>query len=72
MFLNLHDLLPTPFQIVKWASSMVARRAALLSGVAVATVLIQTGRAVFPGQKGKPTKNEPKIGVGVDGRSVVS
>ncbi|KAJ7283432.1 hypothetical protein C8J57DRAFT_1054460 [Mycena rebaudengoi] len=53
--------------IVKWASSMVARRAALLSGVAVATVLIQTGRAVFPGQKGKPTKNEPKIGVGVDG-----
>jgi hexokinase len=51
---------------------MVARRAALLSGVAVATVLIQTGRAVFPGQKGKPTKNEPKIGVGVDGRSVVS
>ncbi|KAJ7499288.1 hypothetical protein FB451DRAFT_1428708 [Mycena latifolia] len=53
--------------IVRWASSMVARRAALLSGVAVATVLIQTGRAVFPGQHGKPSKNEPKIGVGVDG-----
>ncbi|KAJ7229008.1 hypothetical protein GGX14DRAFT_616384, partial [Mycena pura] len=50
--------------IVKWASSMVARRAALLSGVAVATVLIQTGRAVLSGQAGKPTKNEPKIGVG--------
>lgn len=50
---------------------MVARRAALLSGVAVATVLIQTGRAVFPGQGGKPTKNEPKIGVGVDGRFVI-
>ncbi|KAJ7755666.1 hypothetical protein DFH07DRAFT_1027993 [Mycena maculata] len=53
--------------IVRWACSMVARRAALLSGVAVATVLIQTGRAVFPGQGGKPTKDEPKIGVGVDG-----
>ncbi|KAJ7638476.1 hypothetical protein FB45DRAFT_741354 [Roridomyces roridus] len=53
--------------IVRWACSMVARRAALLSGVAVATVLIQTGRAVFPGKGGKPTKNEPKIGVGVDG-----
>ncbi|KAF8211515.1 hexokinase [Mycena galopus ATCC 62051] len=53
--------------IVRWASSLVARRAALLSGVAVATVLIQTGRAVLPGQNGKPTKNEPKISVGVDG-----
>ncbi|KAJ7781622.1 hypothetical protein B0H16DRAFT_1499098 [Mycena metata] len=53
--------------IVKWASSLVARRAALLSGAAVATVLIQTGRAVLSGQEGKPTKNEPKIGVGVDG-----
>ncbi|KAJ7477104.1 hypothetical protein B0H11DRAFT_2029697 [Mycena galericulata] len=53
--------------IVRWACSMIARRAALLSGVAVATVLIQTGRAVFPGQDGKPTKNESKIGVGVDG-----
>ncbi|KAJ6627457.1 hypothetical protein B0H10DRAFT_2210381 [Mycena sp. CBHHK59/15] len=53
--------------IVRWASSMVARRAALLSGVAVATVLIQTGRAVFPGKEGKPSKMEPKISVGVDG-----
>ncbi|KAJ6538972.1 hypothetical protein B0H19DRAFT_960128 [Mycena capillaripes] len=53
--------------IVRWASSLVARRAALLSGSAVATVLIQTGRAVLSGQGGKPTKNEPKIGVGVDG-----
>ncbi|KAJ7367923.1 hypothetical protein DFH08DRAFT_8902 [Mycena albidolilacea] len=53
--------------IVRWASSLIARRAALLSGVAVATVLIQTGRAVLSGQSGKPTKNEPKIGVGVDG-----
>ncbi|KAJ7162589.1 hypothetical protein C8R43DRAFT_990841 [Mycena crocata] len=53
--------------IVRWASSMVARRAALLSGVAVATVLIQTGRAVLSGSTDQPTKNEPKIGVGVDG-----
>ncbi|KAJ7237199.1 hexokinase [Mycena haematopus] len=53
--------------IVKWASSLVARRAALLSGLAVATVLIQTERAVLSGQDGKPTKNESKIGVGVDG-----
>ncbi|KAJ6516263.1 hypothetical protein C8R45DRAFT_811924 [Mycena sanguinolenta] len=53
--------------IVRWASSLVARRAALLSGLAVATVLIQTGRAVLSGQGGKPTKNEPKISVGVDG-----
>jgi hexokinase len=60
----------TSFQIVRWASSLIARRAALLSGVAVATVLIQTGRAVLSGQSGKPTKNEPKIGVGVDGRLV--
>ncbi|KAJ7087206.1 hypothetical protein B0H15DRAFT_931230 [Mycena belliarum] len=52
---------------VRWACSMVARRAAHLSGVAVATVLIQTGRAVFPGKSGEPSKNEPKIGVGVDG-----
>ncbi|KAF7301605.1 Phosphotransferase [Mycena indigotica] len=54
-------------EIVRWASSMVARRAALLSGVAVGTVLIQTGRGVLSGQEGQPTKNEPKIGVGVDG-----
>ncbi|KAJ6516349.1 hypothetical protein C8R45DRAFT_1059158 [Mycena sanguinolenta] len=53
--------------IVRWAGSLVSRRAALLSGLAVATVLIQTGRAVLSGQGGKPTKNEPRINVGVDG-----
>nr|GAT53802.1 glucokinase [Mycena chlorophos] len=53
--------------IVRWACSMVARRAALLSGVAVGTVLIQTGRAVLSGREGTAGKNEPKIGVGVDG-----
>ncbi|KAF5393911.1 hypothetical protein D9757_000352 [Collybiopsis confluens] len=33
--------------IVRWACHLVAHRAALLSGVAVATILIQTGRASF-------------------------
>ncbi|KAG6830614.1 hypothetical protein H0H92_015706 [Tricholoma furcatifolium] len=55
--------------IVRWACSLVARRAALLSGVAVATVLFQTGRASFADKDGnfpKSTGTE-KIGVGVDG-----
>ncbi|KAJ4472102.1 hypothetical protein J3R30DRAFT_1034598 [Lentinula aciculospora] len=33
--------------IVRWACHLVARRAALLSGVAVAAILLQTGRANF-------------------------
>ncbi|KAG7096624.1 hypothetical protein E1B28_004041 [Marasmius oreades] len=45
--------------IVRWACHLVARRAGLLSGVAVAAVLIQTGKAKLGG--------EEKIGVGVDG-----
>ncbi|KAF8076042.1 hypothetical protein FPV67DRAFT_1664354 [Lyophyllum atratum] len=55
--------------IVRWVCSLVARRAALLSGVAVATVLIQTGRASFPDQDGRfpSRKDNEKIGVGVDG-----
>ncbi|KAG5644937.1 hypothetical protein DXG03_007402 [Asterophora parasitica] len=55
--------------IVRWACSLVARRAALLSGVAVATILIQTNRASLPDKDGKfpaPSDTE-KIGVGVDG-----
>ncbi|KAG6896677.1 hypothetical protein C0992_006750 [Termitomyces sp. T32_za158] len=56
-------------QIVRWACSLVARRAALLSGVAVATILIQTGRASFADETGKfPICSDmEKIGVGVDG-----
>jgi len=46
----------------------VARRAALLSGVAVATVLIQTENATLL-DKTKPAKGtSEKLGVGVDGR----
>jgi len=56
------------FQIVRWISSLVARRAALLSGVAVATVLIQTENASLL-DKTKPAKGtSEKLGVGVDGR----
>ncbi|TBU50506.1 hexokinase-domain-containing protein [Dichomitus squalens] len=50
--------------IVRWASSLVANRAAKLSGCAVAAVLVQTGRAKLGG--GFAT-DEEKIGVGVDG-----
>ncbi|KAF8227978.1 hypothetical protein L208DRAFT_271104 [Tricholoma matsutake] len=55
--------------IVRWACSLVARRAALLSGVAVAATLLQTGRASFPDADGKhaPQTNTKKIWVGVDG-----
>lgn len=58
-------------QIIRWACSLVARRAALLSGVAVAVVLLQTGRADLPDKSGKhPKRNETEdINVGVDGRS---
>ena len=51
--------------IVRWASSLVANRAARLSGCAVAAVLVQTERAKLGG--GFST-DEEKICVGVDGR----
>ncbi|GLB33467.1 putative hexokinase family protein [Lyophyllum shimeji] len=55
--------------IVRWVCSLVARRAALLSGVAVATVLIQTGYASFPDQDGvfSPRASTEPILIGVDG-----
>jgi len=56
--------------IVRWACSLVAKRAATLSGVAVAAVLLQTGRAVLAGPDGsfKSIGNlEEHIKVGVDG-----
>ncbi|KAJ3802687.1 hypothetical protein GGU11DRAFT_764630 [Lentinula aff. detonsa] len=50
--------------IVRWTCHLVARRAALLSGVAVAAILLQTGRATFiqDGQNGQTvpsTTEEP-------------
>ncbi|KAG6919296.1 hypothetical protein DXG01_007428 [Tephrocybe rancida] len=55
--------------IVRWACSLVARRAALLSGMAVAAILFQTGRASFADKDGKfPNRTDTElIGVGVDG-----
>ncbi|OJT13179.1 Glucokinase [Trametes pubescens] len=50
--------------IVRWASSLVANRAAKLSGCAVAAVLVQTERAKLGG--GFAT-DEPRISIGVDG-----
>lgn len=47
---------------------MVARRAALLSGVAVATVLIQTDHATLKGEKTPNKGMNDRLGVGVDGR----
>ncbi|TFL00601.1 hexokinase [Pterulicium gracile] len=55
--------------IVRWACSLVARRAALLSGIAVAATLIQTEHAVL--QEGsttaKPKKHTDRAIIGVDG-----
>ncbi|KAJ3506221.1 hypothetical protein NLJ89_g6991 [Agrocybe chaxingu] len=53
--------------IVRWISSLVARRAALLSGVAVATVLIQTEHAVLKGESTPIKGLNDRLGVGVDG-----
>ncbi|KAI0775461.1 hexokinase [Irpex lacteus] len=50
--------------IVRWAVSIVANRAAQLSATAVATVLIQTGRAKLGGGVTPP---EEHVIVGVDG-----
>jgi len=58
------------FQIVRWICSLVARRAALLSGVAISAVLIQQGYASFVGEN-KPIRNQnDTLDIGVDGRCV--
>lgn len=60
--------------IVRWACTLVAERAAKLSGCAVAAIVIQTGLATLGGNDElKPNEllNESgMIGVGVDGRFV--
>lgn len=62
--------------IVRWASTLVAERAAKLSGCAVAAVLVQTECASLGTDDGiKRTEYvnaDGKIGVGVDGRYVAS
>ncbi|KAJ7860689.1 hexokinase [Mycena olivaceomarginata] len=58
--------------IIRWASSLVVRRAALLSGVAVATVLIQAKRArLIEGKNILMEHNEPIV-VAVDGSNLFS
>ncbi|KAJ6525379.1 hypothetical protein B0H19DRAFT_1084926 [Mycena capillaripes] len=53
--------------IIRWASSLVVRRAALLNGVAVATVLIQAKRArLIEGKNILMEHNEPIV-IAVDG-----
>jgi len=58
----------TRIKIVRWACSLIARRAALLSGVAISAVLIQQENACLWGEN-KPIKNQnQQLRVGVDGR----
>jgi len=61
-------------KIARWICSLVARRGALLSGVAVAAVMIQTGRASLPQDRPRvaagQAHDDKKIIVGVDGRWV--
>ena len=61
--------------IVRWACTLVAERAAKLSGCAVAAVLAQTGCASLGTDEGIKRADyvnaDGKIGVGVDGRYVV-
>ena len=61
--------------IVRWACTLVAERAAKLSGCAVAAILVQTGCATLGMDDGIKRKDHlnvnGKIGVGVDGRYVI-
>ena len=62
--------------IVRWACTLVAERAAKLSGCAVAAILVHTGYASLGRDEGIKRKehlnSNGKIGVGVDGRYVIS
>ena len=61
--------------IVRWACTLVAERAAKLSGCAVAAILVHTGYADLGTDNGIKRKDhlnaDGKIGVGVDGRYVI-
>jgi len=57
--------------IVRWISTLVARRSAILGGVALAAILIQTDYATLKGEK-MPTKGlNDRLGVGVDGSLIL-
>jgi len=56
--------------IVRWICGLVARRAALLAGVAVAAVLIETDHATLKGEKTPNKGLNDRLGVGVDGSLV--
>ncbi|KAF9535059.1 hypothetical protein CPB83DRAFT_781091 [Crepidotus variabilis] len=67
---DLEDVSLRDAAIVRWVCALVARRAALLSGVAIATVLIQQGSASLVSEN-KPVKsNNETFGIGVDGSLV--
>ena len=60
--------LKTSPQIVRWISTLVARRSAILGGACLAAILIQTDYATLKGEK-IPTKGlNDRLDVGVDGR----
>jgi hexokinase len=60
--------------IVRWVCSLVAERAAKLSGCAVAAIVVQTGLGTLCGngisKKTELLNEKGQIGVGVDGRFV--
>lgn len=71
---TLEDVSLKDAAIVRWACTLVAERAAKLSGCAVAAILVQTGCASLGTNEGiKRTdyvNDSGKVGVGVDGRYV--
>jgi hexokinase len=57
--------------IVRWICTLVARRSAILGGVGLAAILIQTNYATLKGEK-TPTKGlNDRLDVGVDGSLVL-
>ena len=52
-------------EIVRWACSMVARRAASLAGCAIAAVVLHTGN-----EKSPEGEKDTGVDVGLDGRYI--
>jgi len=57
--------------IVRWISTLVARRSALLGGVGLAAILIQTNYATLKGEKTSTKGLNDRLHVGVDGSLVL-